>query len=361
MPQATRPRRGRGAAALVTGSKIILPLAVIVWLVWRTPPTQLQQLRGMNKNWWLLTASLVLAMAALVNTFVRWQMLVRSLHIPFRLADALRLGFLGFLLNFVSVGVVGGDLFKAIFIARERPRKRPEAVASVLVDRVIGLYALLIVASVAVLLTWREDMPVDVRAVSQATLVATVLGAVAMGILALPGFTTGALAEMLTRLPRVGGVLERLIGALRMYRRRPGILAIALVQSFATHVLFAMSLYCIARALFPVVPTLGEHLVIVPLSMVAGSLPFTPAGLGAFELAMESLYKILPVTAHAVSGVIVALVFRLIQIVMAGLGLCYYWSAQAEWDRIQQEAQRLGGQDAEGEDESSPVMDRVIP
>ncbi len=58
-------------------------------------------------------------------TFVRWYLLVRALGLHFRLLDAFRLGFLGYLFNFVSVGSVGGDLFKAIFIAREQPGAVP--------------------------------------------------------------------------------------------------------------------------------------------------------------------------------------------------------------------------------------------
>ncbi len=39
---------------------------------------------------------------------------VRALDVPMTLAEAVRLGFMGNLLNQVSVGSVGGDLFKAI-------------------------------------------------------------------------------------------------------------------------------------------------------------------------------------------------------------------------------------------------------
>ena len=65
--------------------------------------------------------------------------------LPFRIRDAFRLSFLSYLLNFVSVGSVGGDLFKAFFIAREQPGRRTEAVATVVVDRIVGLYGLLLV------------------------------------------------------------------------------------------------------------------------------------------------------------------------------------------------------------------------
>ena len=69
---------------------------------------------------------------------VRWRMLVRAAGMSFSYKDAFRLGFLGFLLNFVSVGAVGGDLFKAVFIAREQPGRRIAAIVSVALDRLLG-------------------------------------------------------------------------------------------------------------------------------------------------------------------------------------------------------------------------------
>ena len=83
----------------------------------------------------LLLASLLVALAGLSVTFVRWYFLVRALDIEFKLKDAFRLGFIGYFSNFLSLGVVGGDAIKAIFISRERPDKKPEAVSSVVLDR----------------------------------------------------------------------------------------------------------------------------------------------------------------------------------------------------------------------------------
>jgi hypothetical protein len=52
---------------------------------------------------------------------------------------------------------VGGDLVKTVMLGHEHPQHRAKALASVLVDRVVGLYILFVVASVAILLTgfWR--------------------------------------------------------------------------------------------------------------------------------------------------------------------------------------------------------------
>src|SRR4029077_20694250 len=80
-------------------------------------------------------------LASVLLTFVRWYFLVRAQGLPFSLTSALRLGMIGFYLNTFLPGAVGGDLIKAAFIAREQSR-RTVAVATVIIDRVIGLCGL---------------------------------------------------------------------------------------------------------------------------------------------------------------------------------------------------------------------------
>ena len=84
-------------------------------------------------------------------SYVRWHILIRALGIEARLVDTLRLGSLGFALNFVSPGSIGGDFFKAIFLAHGHPGRRPEAIATVMADRVMGLLTMLLLASAGIL------------------------------------------------------------------------------------------------------------------------------------------------------------------------------------------------------------------
>ena len=64
--------------------------------------------------------------------------------------DAMRIGFIGYLFNLAPMGIVGGDLLKAWMLAREKPGNRAKALASVVVDRIIGLYVLFLVAAAGV-------------------------------------------------------------------------------------------------------------------------------------------------------------------------------------------------------------------
>lgn len=241
---------------IITLLKILLPLAIIAWLLASVDPRDLQLLRERPKDWGILGLAFTVAMLAVCITFVRWYLLVRTLHIPFRLRDAFRLGFLGFLLNFVGVGSVGGDLFKAVFIAREQSSRRAEAVATVVVDRMIGLYALLLVTSVAILLGSVSKSTAMLATICNATLFVTAVGAVCIMLALVPGFTRGSLSEFATGLPKIGHTIGRLIESVRMFRNRIDVMAAILLMSMAVHVLLSFSIFLIARGLFDQTSTL---------------------------------------------------------------------------------------------------------
>ena len=311
--------------------KVVVPVAIIAWLLAKVPPEQYQQFATRPKNWPLLLGALAVVFTAVAMTFVRWYLLARALRLHFRMVDAFRLGFLGYLLNFVSVGSVGGDLFKAFFIAREQPGRRAEAVATVLVDRLVGAYALVLLTSAVIVGGGIPKSTVEVETICRLTLAAAAIGAAGIAVLLIPGFTSGSLSEFLTGLPKIGHVLGQLISAVRIYRKRWLTVCIALIMSVGSHGLFTLSLYLIAKAMFEHVPTLREHMILVPLGMVAGALPLAPAGFGAFEFAIGELYKIIPAAPDIdVAGILVALVYRLLTIMVAMIGVVLYWFSRSE-------------------------------
>ncbi len=332
---------------LLTLLKVVLPLAIVVWLLASIEPHELASLRDRPKHWGMLLAAFGVVLLTVLLTFVRWFLLVRMLHIPFRLRDAFRLSFLGYLFNFVGVGSVGGDLFKAYFIAKEQPHRRAEAVATVVVDRIVGLYALLVLTSLTILISGIPSSPMALQAICQATLLATVVAGLIVLLILVPGFTTGSFAELLINLPRIGSTLGKLIKSLRMFRAQVVLMLGILGMSMAVHGLLAVAFYLIASGLFGQAPTLGEHLIIVPLSNVAGAIPFMPGGLGTFEYAMEELYNYVPADGPGdVIGVLVALSYRLITIAIAAIGVVYYWISRREVQQVLAAAERSRDDDA---------------
>lgn len=337
---------------LVSLLKMAAAIGLLAFLISRAS-VSLQGLPAEKTEWGLLGLAAGICLAAVLVCFWRWYYLVRALDLPFRMRDALRLGFLGYLLNFVSLGSVGGDLFKAIFIAREHPGRRAEAVATVFVDRVIGLYALFVVAAIGVLLGGLyEHHSATLRLLARSTLAGTVLGGAALVVMISPGFSRGKVTTWISRVPKVGPIVVRLIAAVRAYRRRPGTLAWTGLQSLWIHTLTILCMYTIAQALPGSLPTLADHFLIVPLAILAGAMPIVPNGLGSQELVMDFLYTQSPSATPILAGqgMLVALVYRAVTMGVAIVGLAYYVANRALVAQIMRES-------AETSLEGQPVTD----
>ncbi len=247
--------------------------------------------------------------------------------------EAFRLGSIGFLLSFVSAGSVGGDLFKAIFLANRRPGKRIAAVASVVVDRGCGLYGLLLLVSLALLLTNptdTSDSSIGLDQIKFGVAAFFGLGTVVLAILVFGGRGVDKLIRAGSDLPILGSLVAKVGPPLRMFHSHPIAFGASIVMSLGVQSMIVISMYLIARGLYTDPPTLAEHFVIVPVAMVASAIPITPAGIGLLEASMDSMYAIVPAVPTEASGTLVALVFEIVKVVMAVLGTLFYWTASKE-------------------------------
>ena len=324
--------------------KFGVSIAIVAWLVVDTSRDRaFADLAHQPKHWGLLALAVATGLGAVLLTFVRWHVLVRALGLPFTLKDALRLGFLGYLLNFVSFGAVGGDLFKAVFIARQFPGRRPEAVATVVIDRLIGLYMLFVMATVAILVTGQlNNSDEAVRVICRGAILATAVGAAGILVLLIPGITQGSFSTMLDRLPKVGPIFSKLLGAIRIYRSRLGMLLVSALLSVGVHSLSTVSVYLVARGLPGDCPSLADHFVMIPLAFVTGVLPLPGNGLGAFEAVVKTLYERVPVDVHVAEGhgFVVSLCYRAVTVLIAMIGVCYYLASRREVATVLAEAER---------------------
>lgn len=340
---------------LLTLVKIGVSAAIISWLFYKAAGDKtFTELAHRPKHWGVLGSALVICLVGTLVTFARWQMLVRAAGIPLAMRDAMRLGFLGYLLNFVSPGSVGGDLFKAVFLVREHPGHRGAAIASVVADRVMGLFSLMLLCSGAILLFDQIHAPNEVvRDLCWGVLGCTLAGAVGLGILFWPGFTQGKLASWLRSQQRLGRMFNSLLNTMERYRSRPRVVAIGILAGIAAQASFTVGIYMVACGIPGRVPNLPDHFIIAPLAMLAGAMPFAFGGLGAFEGAIDLLYVYVPVGSHfeGSEGLIVALGFRVITILIALVGAVYYATGRREVSQVWHETQ---------ENEAGPIDQRLL-
>lgn len=313
--------------------KIVVPTVILVWLfsrVQRDNPEAFSILNSTDKDWNLLFLSVSVVLAAVMVSFVRWHLLLTTIGVPIKLRDTLRLGFLGYFMSFVAPGQVGGDLFKAVFVAREYRGNRTTAIATILIDRVCGVYGLLVVASAGFYFSRFSELSTKLRLISNSTYLLTTVATFGVVFVMIPGIADGRLARLSTKIVFVGGICEKLLAALGMYQKKKHVLFIIGLLSIAVHLLLAIAVFLAAKGLYVGIPSLFVHLVISPVAGLVGCLPISPGGLGSYEMAMTYLYNILSSPTQQGRGFVIGLCYRITTLLVAGIGLIFYWTHKGE-------------------------------
>lgn len=275
-------------AIVINGVLVAVALTLLALAVRKNWP-QIREIAHRPIDGTLCALSFGLYLVALVLTFVRWFVLVRALELPFRLRDALRLGFIGNVFNLVIPGAVGGDVVKAAFLCREQSR-RTQAVASMAIDRIVGLIGLFLLGGASGLAAWPSAGP-EVRRLIVVVWLAALAGLIGLTVLFTPVLYR-PLERLLAGRGRLEIVLRELVAMAHAYRRRLGVVVAMLLLAATIHALYVLVFYGISRAIFPEgLPSLGQHLVIVPLVLFTTAVPLPFGALGLTEQVSDSLFQ----------------------------------------------------------------------
>ena len=272
----------------------------------------------------------------LVLAFVRWTLYVQAVGVPFRLQDGLRVGFIAQMFNYILPGgPVGGDVVRAAFLCREHRSRRPAVIASVVLDRFVGLLALFLVAGGVGTWAWPGLDPVIRRLVVLAWaisgLVTLILALAFSPVLYRP------LARRAAGRPKLARRLEELAEMGAAYRGRLGMVAAGLASGVLTHILNVLAFYLVSRALFPIVPTLAEHALIVPLVLLTLAIPLPFGALGVGEAASAELFTL----ANYDGGAVAMMGFRVVQYATTLISAAIYAANPSQVRELQAEAEHL--------------------
>lgn len=335
--------------------KFGISLTIIAFLTYKVQQEKgFDALLNQPKDWFLLALAAIVMLGSISLTFVRWYLLVRAIDIPFSLKDAFRLGFIGYLFTFLTVGVVGGDLLKAIFLAREHKDRKGRAIGTVILDRALGLYALIIVASLAYLYSGWESIenPSEEMArlifLGRTTITLATLGTLFIVIFVVMIYSAKQRwKENIDQWLETSKLLARLYHAVELYRQNIWIPCLGFLLGICTHGLGTLAVYLVAVGLPGKALQLGDFFMISPIATLAGSLPL-PGGLGAYESALHFLYNLVSQEADSGQGFIIAACIRVITILIALIGGAYYLYGRREVDNLVEQAETMFGSAEEG-------------
>ena len=120
---------------------------------WRLGPPQLWQSLAVVQPGALLVSFFIMGATIFLGAF-RWLVALRVQGLLLPWGRALRISLVAHFFNSFLLGSTGGDLIKAYYAARETAHRKTEAVVTVFVDRVIGLWTMLLFAVMMVVPNW---------------------------------------------------------------------------------------------------------------------------------------------------------------------------------------------------------------
>src|SRR5882724_18917 len=253
-------------------------------LVWTIGPRALwEALRKISALW--LAAAIVCAGLPAVLGILRWQLILHVQGLEVKFSRLFSISFIGLFFNAFMLGSTGGDVIKAWYVAHETHHKKAEAIATVVVDRLIGLLVLFVIALVMMSIFYDRvfDDPklfwfsMATLGVVLFTVVGTVVGLWRGFADKLPG-----LRSLLRRLPKYD-MLRRMVDAYRVYASHPAILGKTVLVSVPVHFFSMLSIWCVGRGLGIHSAKLTDYFLYLPIINSVTAVPITISGFGVRE------------------------------------------------------------------------------
>lgn len=262
-----------------------MAVGLTAYLLWISdPPAIGRALRDVD--WRFLAAAIALVLIDRALMAYRWLVLLRPVAGRPPFLSVLRVFFVSTFVGTFLPASVGGDAVRAYALSQHGVRLA-ESVASVLVDRLLGVLAILLVAGAAAL-----GAPPSVPAwvpIASLTLAAVGAAATALGLWSTTAQRFGISAVRRVTRGRLRANAVELFEALRQYGARPPALVNVLAGSVGVQILRVTQAWLLGLAVgIAAGPTL--YFVYVPIILLVMLLPITINGIGTSQAAFVWLF-----------------------------------------------------------------------
>jgi uncharacterized protein (TIRG00374 family) len=228
---------------------------------------------------------------ALALATERWRRLMQAQDIHLSFWITFKLTLIGNFFNFAMPGGVGGDLVKGYYIIRNSPQARLKAAMTVLMDRLVGLFIMLLMSIFLMLAHW--DL-IHARPALQSVFWALLALTIAffagwVAVLSQRLYNTRWLHRIFGLLPARLRLLH-IYEALAEYRHRKLNFLAALLLSLASQIVSVFFFVLAGQALgFHEIP-LSVYFFVIPIGFMIQAIPISPAGVGVGQAALLFLF-----------------------------------------------------------------------
>lgn len=305
------PRGGKGR--LLSLGKLLVSAFLLAILFWRADrSTFLRTVQALPLKVFLGCAGLYI-LGYLLSTF-RWQRLLLAAGIRVPLWRLTLVYFEAAFFNLFLPTLIGGDIIRGYAIYRIT-QGHDASIASILVDRLTGFGALILIALVTLGLAYGR-----IRDPQLAVMILAVTTAFSGGVAVLLHDRMKDHASGLLRglgLARFQAKLQGMVEALQRYRGNRRALGQAMLISVLLQALIIMTYFWISTGLKLEVP-IAYFFVYVPLITFAAMLPVSVAGLGVRE--GGAVYLFAKVGVDAATALTMSLAWFSLSLVVSSLG-----------------------------------------
>jgi hypothetical protein len=286
----TATRRG-GLARII---RVVVAAGLTALLLWQSEPRAVWN-AARGADWRFIVLACVLVAIDRVLMAYRWWTLLAPLADGRSTVDdgrsgrppvntVMRIFFVSTFVGTFLPASVGGDAVRAYGLSKEGVGGT-DAIASVLMDRLLGIISILIVAIAGAFLA---RALIDIRALFPAFAILIVLCAAALAVVFSPRAAV-AVAALLALLPRGRETGNRLVTSIQRYATLHGAMANVLLGSLAVQVLRVLQTYCLGLSLGLTVP-LAVYFALVPIILLIVLMPITINGVGTTQAGFVWLF-----------------------------------------------------------------------
>ena len=284
-------------------ARIAVAAGLTGYILWRSDPSAVAAAAaGVAWRWIGVAVLLVLVDRALMA--YRWVALLCTIESDRRppIGPLLRVFFVSTFVGTFLPASIGGDIVRSYGLAR-LDVDAGDAVASVLMDRLLGVASILLMAVAGLALA--RDLA------GNAAIVSGLIAAAAACVVMLLIIFSPKAAALVSRLPfrAIRHTGTRLVESIRKYAAHPPQLLTVLAGSLAVQALRVLQAFCLGRSLGIDAP-LAVYFAFIPLILLIMLLPITINGLGTSQAAFVWFFSragVSSAAAFALSVLFVAL------------------------------------------------------
>lgn len=275
--------------ALMNGAlKIVIAGGIIGWLV-HTGRLDLKSIAMIFQPVFLAVGLLLIGLSLFVNS-ERWRFIASPDNVKASRWSVFRLTLIGTFFNFAMPGGVGGDVVKAYYFSKEHPHARATAITSVVLDRALGLYAMLFMAVVAMTVDFNhvQEIPALRTLFVFLTLLFVGLSVAFILLFSRRFHRAGVWPKVLSILP-LAEKFNKLYQASYDLGHRKKRIALVILMSFVSQSLAIFFLYLVGTMAGFGIP-LSVYFLVAPIGYMATAIPISPAGVGVGQAAFLFLF-----------------------------------------------------------------------